>query len=584
MKRTFIVAVITVAIFLFALVHHKKPDYQPMNHELIQKIVEKYQSDTLGDFNSFKKSVKENFPNTSIGYSLAHESRALGREKLNEKDQINIYRLLGTYTQIKYKDEIINTLGEMVAINTADKKYEGYKPYEDPDIISFGKLVERYASDFGLAYRNVDNRVFEVTLPATIKSDSVETFGVYTHADIVPANPATWATDPFKIVIKDGKIYGRGTEDDKCSIAVTLYAMKVIKENNFPLKRNIRLIIETTEETSGAGFDYYLEKEGGKLPDVNIVLDSSYPMVTAEKGTGSIYIYLREEKAGSNLPVILNMTGGTAINQIPGFSEVLISSAKKDELKKMLEEKSKAYCDPEHSGHNGFKIEISDEGKNIKLNGIGVSAHSSQPEEGLNPIVYMVDFLNTCGVKWVDNHWGKAIKYLYDLYGTDYYGEKFGIAWQDTFMGPFTLSPTYFKLESGKLKVGVNIRSPRGKEPDTLKKEIISKLEAYKKNSAMSFDYEVNVQAYMYRDPKGQWIQTLLDIFGSVTGKEAKPVSSAGGTTAKQMPRAVSFGPSMPGEKYMGHNDNEFKKVDNLLFDVQMFTEMFVRVGNLESM
>jgi len=67
------------------------------------------------------------------------------------------------------------------------------------------------------------------------------------------------------------------------------------------------------------------------------------------------------------------------------------------------------------------------------------------------------------------------------------------------------------------------------------------------------------------------------DIYSVTTGEEAKPVSSNGGTTAKYLPNAVSFGPGMPGEKYMGHTANEFKKLSNLLLDTQMFSEMMLR-------
>ncbi len=52
----------------------------------------------------------------------------------------------------------------------------------------------------------------------------------------------------------------------------------------------------------------------------------------------------------------------------------------------------------------------------------------------------------------------------------------------------------------------------------------------------------------------------------------------------KYLPNAVSFGPGMPGEKYMGHTANEFKKLSNLLLDTQMFSEMMLRIGNLETL
>ena len=88
----------------------------------------------------------------------------------------------------------------------------------------------------------------------------------------------------------------------------------------------------------------------------------------------------------------------------------------------------------------------------------------------------------------------------------------------------------------------------------------------------------------MARDPNGAWLSTLLNIFGDTTGLEARPVPTAGSTTAKLMPNAINFGPAMPGKKYTAHNANEFKEVPDLDADMQMFTEMLVRIGNLRQM
>jgi len=54
--------------------------------------------------------------------------------------------------------------------------------------------------------------------------------------------------------------------------------------------------------------------------------------------------------------------------------------------------------------------------------------------------------------------------------------------------------------------------------------------------------------------------------------------------TAKLMPNAINFGPAMPGKKYTAHNAKEFKEVADLDADMQMFTEMLLRIGNLKQM
>ena len=112
----------------------------------------------------------------------------------------------------------------------------------------------------------------------------------------------------------------------------------------------------------------------------------------------------------------------------------------------------------------------------------------------------------------------------------------------------------------------------------------MDKLNSYGERTGNPFKLDVRIGNYMYRDLKGKWINTLLTTFSDVTGKEAKPLSISGATTAKQLPNGVSFGPTMPGERYTGHSDNEFKKIDNFVFDITMFTEMFMRISNLKEM
>ena len=89
----------------------------------------------------------------------------------------------------------------------------------------------------------------------------------------------------------------------------------------------------------------------------------------------------------------------------------------------------------------------------------------------------------------------------------------------------------------------------------------------------------------MARDPKGAWLATLLNTFGdtTTTGLPAQPVPTAGSTTAKLMPNAINFGPAMPGKSTRPITPR-FKEVADLDADMQMFTEMLVRIGNLQQM
>ena len=151
-------------------------------------------------------------------------------------------------------------------------------------------------------------------------------------------------------------------------------------------------------------------------------------------------------------------------------------------------------------------------------------------------------------------------------------------------MGPLTVSPTVVTEADGKVFVVANVRMPRGRSPDELTTATEAKVAAWANAQKIQADVAHRQGNWMARDPGGPWLATLLNIFGDTTGLPAQPVSSAGSTTAKQMPNAINFGPGMPGKKYTGHNAKEFKEVVDLEADLQMFTEMLVRIGNLDRM
>ena len=185
---------------------------------------------------------------TQLPVAASARSTTMLKGPQNQEVKIKLYRKLGVETRDQYQKELIQVLGELVAIPTVKK--EDQPQHENPAIHQLGKAIEKIASGFNLDYRNVDDRIFEVTLKGT----SEETIGVVTHGDIVPFNPAKWVLtdgrrlDPLKLTIIGDKMYGRGARYDKASIVAALFAMGAIKREGLALKRTIRLMIETTEK------------------------------------------------------------------------------------------------------------------------------------------------------------------------------------------------------------------------------------------------------------------------------------------------------------------------------------------------
>ena len=90
---------------------------------------------------------------------------------------------------------------------------------------------------------------------------SVKTIWIMSHMDIVPPGDlALWHTDPYKTEIKEGKIYGRGTEDDHQGIVSSLLLAKALRKANVLPEYDLGLAIVADEENgSGFGIDYVLK-------------------------------------------------------------------------------------------------------------------------------------------------------------------------------------------------------------------------------------------------------------------------------------------------------------------------------------
>ena len=541
------------------------------------EILKSFSADTTTDFRQFLGSVaKSDLAKTaSIGPAIGAflDSKTLTAEQQNE-----IYRLLGIYARVKYSAAATETLRELVEIPTFRK--DGVAQHDNPEFIKIAEKIKDLAKSFNLNFRNIDNRVYEISL----EGSGDEVVGIHAHADVVPVTPENWVLkdgtrlDPFKIALIGDRMYGRGTEDDKNGIVVTMYAMKVIKEEKLPLARNFKLLVDTTEETSGDAIPYYFEHN--PTTQYNLALDGGYPVVIAEKGYGTVMANFAKRKAEGKGAEIISMTGGLATNQIPSASVATLVTDKPAELVASLQKAGADYA--KRNGGN-FEISAKVDGKDVKLTVTGVSAHSSKPESGVNPVARMLDFINGLDGKVAlkHNHITDAARYAADNWGLDYLGNKLNVGFSDAFMGPLTTSLTYVGMDDKAFKLAVNLRVPKGKSPEKLKAEIAEKLAAWSKKTHVAVAFDYSIAEPMNRNPEGEWVKALLAVATENLGMKHEFGTSAGATSVHELPNGVQFGLAMPNVKYTGHTDNEFKTVEQFMLDLQIVTEMMARVGQL---
>lgn len=88
---------------------------------------------------------------------------------------------------------------------------------------------------------------------------------LYAHYDIQPVDRKEWATDPFKLEEKNGRLYGRGSSDDKGGIVTILTAIKAFKEAGETLPVNVRILFEGEEEFESRHMESLLQQQASAL-------------------------------------------------------------------------------------------------------------------------------------------------------------------------------------------------------------------------------------------------------------------------------------------------------------------------------
>jgi len=139
--------------------------------------------------------------------------------------------------------------------------------------------------------------------------DHSKTIWVISHLDIVPPGARNlWTTDPYKAVVKDGKIYGRGTEDNQQAIVTSIFAAKAMMDLKLMPEYDVALGFLADEETgSNLGIRWLLEnKKLFKKQDIIIVPDGgredSLEIVIAEKGILWLKFTVKGKQCHASMP------------------------------------------------------------------------------------------------------------------------------------------------------------------------------------------------------------------------------------------------------------------------------------------
>ncbi|MGI6485932.1 MAG: dipeptidase PepV [Tepidanaerobacteraceae bacterium] len=449
----------------------------------------------------------------------------------------------------EYFNEMVRNLQEFIMIPSVldeDKSDKNY-PF-GPKIDEALKWILNKSREMGLATKNVDNYAGYAET-----GKGIEMVGILGHIDVVPAGTGWSAASPFGGEIKEGKLYGRGSVDDKGPTLAALYALKAIKESRLPVSKRARLIIGTDEETEARGLKYYLEKE--ETPIYGFSPDAEFPIIYAEKGILRFEIIKSFTQDKGCRPFLISVQGGTRLNVVPDCAEAIIKGVDKEKILQLVNQE----------GFAG-KILIEDSLDGIHIKAEGLSAHASYPEDGENAIQMLLSFLShiSFGGRKAKTFIDAAVARL----KMEHDGRTLGISCSDKVSGALTinLGIADFNAERGSLKF--DVRYPVTADGN----QIIEKL----KEIAMDLESEFRIIQHklpLYVEPDTPFIKKLQNIYKEMTGAEAELISIGGGTYCRYIKNTVSFGPVFPGQKELAHQKDEYI----LLEDLRKISKIYVQ-------
>ena len=414
------------------------------------------------------------------------------------------------------KDNIISDLKELISVRSVEDLSAAKEgaPF-GPKVKESLSVALEIGDKLGLKTRDIDGYCGIIEA-----GEGEDLMGILCHVDIVPEGTG-WTEDPFAANIVNGNIYGRGTLDDKGPAVAAIYALKAIIEADIKLKKRVRIILGCNEETNMKCLKYYKSHE--EIPTFSISPDANFPVTNSEK---TILNATFEKKYNSKI----EMHAGEAPNIIAGYAKAAVDG-------KIIE----AY---------------------------GTQAHASTPWEGESAILKLFTKLSEMNLDSEDE---KVISRLHECLKEECYGESIGLDKEDN-SGRLTLNVGVVDWNNEGYKITFDLRCPISMKES----EVKEKLESIFKpigGQLTSWNFK---PGFSIKDDDPM-VRKLLDVYIARTGdKDAKPLHIGGGTYARELPNAVSFGP----EGYMCtsscHVADEHIGVDELLFNVKMIADAII--------
>ena len=226
--------------------------------------------------------------------------------------------------QEKNKDRFLNELLELLRIPSVSAKSE-----HKPDMIKCAEAVKQRLLEAGADKVEIyPTDGHPVVYGEKTVDPSKPTVLVYGHYDVQPAEPLElWNSGPFDPVIKDGKIFARGSCDDKGQMYKHIKALETLVQTN-TLQNNLKFCIEGEEEVGSPNLGKFVSSNKDLLK-ADCVLISDSAMISLDTPSLDIGLrglsYIEVEVTGPNRDLHSGVYGGAVANPITILAKMIAS-------------------------------------------------------------------------------------------------------------------------------------------------------------------------------------------------------------------------------------------------------------------
>lgn len=455
----------------------------------------------------------------------------------------------------KNKEQILNDICDQIRIKSDRGEAKENMPYGEGPAKALEAAL-KLAESMGFKTKNYDNYVGTVDF-----SDKEKGLDILAHLDVVPAGDEWTVTQPYEPVIKDGKIYGRGSSDDKGPAIVALHALKAVKDMNIPLSKNVRLILGTDEECGSSDIEHYYAVE--KEAPMTFSPDAEFPLINIEKGrlAAEFTSEYTEDKA---LPRVIRVNGGVKANVVPDKASAEVEGFTLDvvsDLCKKAEEKT------------GVRFSVTEDGSVITINAKGKGAHASTPENGDNAITAIIELLTSMPCAKSEGFERLcAVNKLFPH--NDHIGAGCGVNMSDELSGSLSMAFTIFEYNTTSLKGTFDSRSPICANDENLTEALRKNMADVKIVLGTEESDKLNPAHHVSSD--SDLVRTLLKCYEDYSGQKGECLAIGGGTYVHHLENGVAFGCSMPGTDNNMHGNDEFAVIDELMLSGKIFTQAII--------